>query len=251
MKKRTNKRKTTEQFIADAVAVHRDKHDYSKVEYINAKTKVCIICPEHGEFWQNPNNHLNGQGCPKCGSIKNVLNIRKYHSSIKDWNFTQPEDYKLIPLTQGKFAKVDNEDFDKLKDINWSFNNGYAYHSRRGMMHRLILGCNRDMLVDHINPEATLDNRKYNLRIVDKSKNAMNSRPRKGYSSKFKGVCWCNRSCKWRSYIVIHGKQTHIGYFSEEEDAVKAYDAKAKELFGEFARLNFPLLMENIVHYKI
>lgn len=43
-----------------------DRYDYSKVEYVNAKTKVCIICPEHGEFWQTPNGHLNGKGCPKC-----------------------------------------------------------------------------------------------------------------------------------------------------------------------------------------
>ena len=62
--------KTTEQFIKDSISVHGNKYDYSKVEYINAKTKVCIICPEHGEFWQEPHAHLKGQGCPKCGSIK-------------------------------------------------------------------------------------------------------------------------------------------------------------------------------------
>ena len=52
-----------------------DKYDYSKVEYINAKTKVCIICPEHGEFWQTPNDHLNHHGCKKChfDNIKNIL----------------------------------------------------------------------------------------------------------------------------------------------------------------------------------
>ena len=57
-----------EEFIAKAREVHSDKYDYSKVDYVNAKTKVCIICPEHdyGEFWQTPNNHLNDHGCPKC-----------------------------------------------------------------------------------------------------------------------------------------------------------------------------------------
>lgn len=47
-------------FISKAILVHGNKYDYSKVEYINNHTKVCIICPEHGEFWQTPNNHLNG-----------------------------------------------------------------------------------------------------------------------------------------------------------------------------------------------
>ena len=57
---------TTEEFIAKAKAVHGDRYDYSKVEYVNNQTKVCIICKEHGEFWQAPYTHLNGHGCPKC-----------------------------------------------------------------------------------------------------------------------------------------------------------------------------------------
>ena len=55
-----------ENFQEKAVLIHGNRYDYSKVEYVNAKTKVCIICPEHGEFWQSPNGHLNGKGCPKC-----------------------------------------------------------------------------------------------------------------------------------------------------------------------------------------
>ena len=57
---------TREIFIKRAREVHGDKYDYSKVEYKNNKTKVCIVCSEHGEFWQNPNHHLSGQGCPYC-----------------------------------------------------------------------------------------------------------------------------------------------------------------------------------------
>ena len=66
----------TEEFIEKARKIHRDKYDYSKVEYKNNHTKVCIICPEHGEFWQIPKEHLNGCGCPKCGKIKRG-NLRK------------------------------------------------------------------------------------------------------------------------------------------------------------------------------
>ena len=57
---------TKDAFIKKAKEVHGDKYDYSKVEYINSQTKVCIICPKHGEFWQKPNDHLCGKGCPKC-----------------------------------------------------------------------------------------------------------------------------------------------------------------------------------------
>ena len=57
---------TTDEFIEKSMRVHGNKYDYSKVEYVGAKGKVCIVCPEHGEFLQVPNNHLNGYGCPKC-----------------------------------------------------------------------------------------------------------------------------------------------------------------------------------------
>ena len=58
---------TTEEFIAKAKAVHGNRYDYSKVKYVDSKTKVCIICKEHGEFWQQPSNHLHGIRCPQCG----------------------------------------------------------------------------------------------------------------------------------------------------------------------------------------
>ena len=61
-----NKTKTTEDFIEKAKQIHGDKYDYSKVEYEGAGKKICIICPKHGEFWQNPNVHLSGCNCPKC-----------------------------------------------------------------------------------------------------------------------------------------------------------------------------------------
>ena len=57
---------TTEEFIKKAIEIHGDKYDYSKVKYENAKTKICIICPIHGEFWQTPDLHLQGHGCNLC-----------------------------------------------------------------------------------------------------------------------------------------------------------------------------------------
>ena len=72
------KKLTTEEFIKKAKDIHGDKYDYSKVEYVNTKTKVCIICPEHGEFWMKPNDHLcRKYGCHKCGWINEGINLRK------------------------------------------------------------------------------------------------------------------------------------------------------------------------------
>ena len=71
------KKLTTEEFVNKAKKIHGDVYDYSKVNYVNNHTKVCIICPEHGEFWQVPNSHLSGSGCPKC-AIKNNKNTRSF-----------------------------------------------------------------------------------------------------------------------------------------------------------------------------
>ena len=75
---RGNKRSSsTEEFIEKARKIHGDKYDYSKVEYVNAWTKVCIICPKHGEFWQTPHQHLSGYGCSKCKQSKLEKEIKK------------------------------------------------------------------------------------------------------------------------------------------------------------------------------
>ena len=76
-------RYTTEEFVEEAKKIHGDKYDYSKVNYINNHTKVCIICPKHGEFWIKPNNHLSSkQGCPIC--INSRLEDELYDKMPKD-----------------------------------------------------------------------------------------------------------------------------------------------------------------------
>ena len=76
-------RKTTEDFIKEAKKIHGDKYDYSKVEYINNRTKVTIICPEHGEFVQTPIKHIMGEGCPKC-AVKKIWDTRG-RITTKEW----------------------------------------------------------------------------------------------------------------------------------------------------------------------
>lgn len=82
----------TEIFIQKATKVHGLRYDYSKTIYIKNQTKICIICPEHGEFWQTPHNHLSGQGCPKCAGVKNYTTLtwveaaKKIHGDKYDYS---------------------------------------------------------------------------------------------------------------------------------------------------------------------
>lgn len=81
----------TEEFIEKARKIHGDKYDYSKVNYVNSATKVCIICPKHGEFWQVPSSHLRGVGCHFCGhrSLTDeefIIEARKVHGDKYDYS---------------------------------------------------------------------------------------------------------------------------------------------------------------------
>lgn len=93
----SHKRLTTEEFIEKAKKIHGDKYDYSKVDYINNHTKVCIICPIHGEFEIVPANFLQGHGCAKCAFEINsrkrlhdinwfIENARKVHGDKYDYS---------------------------------------------------------------------------------------------------------------------------------------------------------------------
>ena len=90
-------------FIEKAKAVHGDKYDYSKVEYVKAKEKVCIICQEHGEFWQTPNNHLRGEGCPFCYGSKK-LTTEEFISKAKQIHGNK-YDYSNVNYVN-KYTKV-------------------------------------------------------------------------------------------------------------------------------------------------
>ena len=72
---------TKEEFITKSQKIHGDKFDYSKVEYIGNKSKVIIICPEHGEFFQRPNDHLSGYGCKKC-QYKKTSKMNKFTNGV-------------------------------------------------------------------------------------------------------------------------------------------------------------------------
>ena len=115
-KRAINQCSTTGDFVKKAQDIHGLKYDYSKVEYKNAKDKVCLVCFKHGEFWQTPNDHLSGKGCPLCNEshlereVKNILdkNNKEYIFQYKtSWlgkqslDFYLPE-YNIAIECQGK-----------------------------------------------------------------------------------------------------------------------------------------------------
>ena len=108
-----NKTLTTEEFIEKAKQIHGDKYDYSKVEYVNANTKVCVICPIHGEFLVSPANHLRERGCPKCRSRKNIVSsyeISKPMLIRKHTKETFFEKAKKIHGNKYDYSKVNYKD---------------------------------------------------------------------------------------------------------------------------------------------
>lgn len=87
----------TVEFKEKAIAVHGEKYDYSKVEYVNSREPVCIICKKHGEFWQKPNDHLMGKECPKCSSSKMESKTEKFLQNM-NINYIRQCSSKNLPF---------------------------------------------------------------------------------------------------------------------------------------------------------
>lgn len=155
---------------------------------------------------------------------------------------------KKIELTQGRFAIVDDEDYEYLNQFKWCFKKepnsekGYAVRKEKSKiihMEFLILEKHSGLIIDHINIDS-LDNRKENLRLCTKAENCQNRSIRKNSSSGYKGVFRTKNSKKnpWRARITNNGKRIHLGVFPSKKEAAIAYNEKAKELFGDFAATN-------------
>ena len=161
-----------------------------------------------------------------------------------------------VPLTQGMVALVDDEDYEEVMRYRWIYHRprhsktGYAQttvHLERGRggrsktprMHQLIYGPVPDgMTVDHRDGNG-LNNRRSNLRLASRAEQARNRRPRAASATGFKGV-FPSTPNRWIARIGWEGRRLNLGTFSSPEEAACAYDAKARELCGDFAYVNFP-----------
>jgi hypothetical protein len=155
---------------------------------------------------------------------------------------------KTIPLSRGMVALVDDDGFESISLLHW-----YAHgNSQKGFyavchvnvkhrritipMHRCVLMLPYCRQTDHKNGNS-LDNRKGNIRPSTHSQNQANSKkPKHGKTSVYKGVRWHFGTSKWCAGIRFSGRSIHLGLFTREIDAAKAYNDAAGKLFGEFAR---------------
>lgn len=144
-----------------------------------------------------------------------------------------------IQLTHGFVTVVDDADFEWLSQMKWRVRaKRYTHYAVRdgAWMHRLILNAPAGVDVDHRDGNG-LNNRRSNLRLATPVEQRRNTKRRSDNTSGFKGVI--KQGDAWRARINIgNGRCLHLGYFSTAEEAGRAYDAAAREHFGEFARTN-------------
>lgn len=148
---------------------------------------------------------------------------------------------RQISLSQGKFALVDDEDFDRVSQYKWYFNDGYAMRYEKGKrirMHRFILDAPDGVEVDHRNRNK-LDQRRENLRLCTGIENKRNLGIRKDNTSGYKNVYLDRSTGHWRSAIYVNGKPIHFGSFKEKRHAAMAHAMFVKDFHGEFATSNF------------
>jgi len=159
--------------------------------------------------------------------------------------------FRRIPLTQGKFAIVDPDDYYRLSKYKWhaagKYQTFYAVRAtktkagqKRIHMHRSVLKVPHNKFVDHLNRNA-LDNRKANLRPATSAQNICNRSKfmNRTYGSKYKGVTYNRGSKLYQAQIQLNRNPIFLGSFRDELAAAKAYDRAAKKYHGNFAALNF------------
>ena len=155
-----------------------------------------------------------------------------------------------ITLPCGRDLLIDAEDEAFVRSHKWrsqlptrSYTRYAARHkpgaSGEIFLHRELLNAPDGMMVDHLNGDG-LDCRRSNIRLATASENACNRRRPSDATNPYRGVRQNGPHGRWVARIGIHGTKHYLGSFATPEEAARAYDAKALELHGEFARLNFP-----------
>ena len=158
---------------------------------------------------------------------------------------------KKIKLTQGEYALVDDEDYDKFSKIKWYVFRAcptlnYAMCSKKqqngkfrnfNMSREVMMNVPKGMVVDHIDGNG-LNNQKKNLRIATTSQNGMNRKDNCNNTSGHRGVCYNKKNKKWQAQTMSMGKPVYLGMYDDILEAAKAYKEYAKKNYKQYRRIN-------------
>ena len=191
--------------------------------------------------------------CARCGATFSVKRCRATVARFCSLNckkvlLPHPHDSEamLVPLTRGAFAVIDVGDAVLIASHNWRLaakrGKRYACADVEGktiQMHQLMCPLPSGDEIDHIDRDG-LNNRRSNLRPATRSQNAHNIGPSTANTSGYLGVSFDRGTGRWKAVTTDQRERIWIGRFHTPEEAARAYDAKVRELFGEFAGVNFP-----------
>lgn len=163
--------------------------------------------------------------------FKNKYIIKDDYAIVYYKNRNKQEFEILIDLDDFKNLYQTSTGFNVLlKEGNRKYVRINGFNSKFVLLHRFIMDCPEDKIVDHIN-HNTLDNRKSNLKVVTVSENAQNIKLRKNSKSGIKNVCWVKEVNKWKASLKLNGKTIILGYFDNIKDAEKAAIEGRKKYF--------------------
>ena len=242
---------TQEKFLFRAKSVHGNFFDYSKSVYVNSNTKICIICPIHGEFWQTPSHHLEGRGCKKCAiektakiNSKNNKGKVRYRAkklfgvAINDSKSTIKKDGVLVPsysLWYSMISRCYSKKMHKHSStyIGCSVCDEWLLYSNfeKWYNENYIVGCHldKDILVKGnkcYSPETCSFVPREINNIIE------NARRRRGKTPM--GVL--ERCGKFLSYVRVNGKRIYLGTYSTKEEAFNIMKEEKEKFIKEMAK---------------
>ena len=184
------------------------------------------MCQKHYKQYKKYGYCLDSN--PRTRNDKNEIVLHQNYAEIILYNkYNEEIDRALIDL----------DDVDRIKDYKWSKTvQGYATSSDKVLLHRFIMNCPKDKVIDHIN-HKTLDNRKSNLRICEKYQNEWNRGLYSHNKSGTTGVYFNKNKKKWHARIECNKKTVHLGYFEDIDEAIKARKEAEVKYFKEYRKI--------------
>ena len=208
----------------------------------NGKTKsgdilwLCQCNCENKTLLNITASNLRRKHTQSCGCLQKE-NLSKAKKKYNTYDLSG--EYGIGYTNKGEEFYFDLEDYDKIKDYCWYYSkNGYVISNKNDntiYLHRLILNLNITPFNGDHKIGRKKDNRKKYLRECTQSQNSMNKEIQSNNTSGVVGVNYFKPNNKWRAYITLNGKQIHLGYFNNKEDAIEVRKQAEEEYFGEFS----------------